>query len=127
MYPTDTPASAEAWLAWFDSTNAPQCRTALCSRYALNALDAEARYHAYGASRPQRNRPKDGRPHPGRTDEGILRCKPHDEPGDDADLRGWFKALGPPPTGRASPSLRVRVFAQIREHMRQRVRPPSAD
>ena len=37
------------------------------------------------------------------------------EHSDDADLRRWFAALGPPPTGRASPLLRASVLAQIEQ------------
>ena len=40
---------------------------------------------------------------------------PEHEHSDDADLRRWFAALGPPPTGRASPLLRASVLAQIEQ------------
>jgi DNA-directed RNA polymerase specialized sigma24 family protein len=42
MDATPSYSSAEAYLAWFQQHKAPQYRAYLCSRYGLNALDADA-------------------------------------------------------------------------------------
>jgi hypothetical protein len=46
MHPMHTPTSAEAWLEWFAVEKQAACRAYLCTRYALNALDAEALINA---------------------------------------------------------------------------------
>jgi hypothetical protein len=42
MHPTPTPATVDTWLEWFDTYKQAACRAFLCTRYHLNALDAEA-------------------------------------------------------------------------------------
>jgi DNA-directed RNA polymerase specialized sigma24 family protein len=42
MISTCDTSTADAWLHWFDTTHRTACRTYLCTRYHLDALDAEA-------------------------------------------------------------------------------------
>jgi hypothetical protein len=46
--------------------------------------------------------------------------KQRQEQSDDLDIRGWFKTLGPPPTGQAPPHLRASVLAQIEQRRARR-------
>jgi DNA-directed RNA polymerase specialized sigma24 family protein len=42
MAPTPAAATVDNWLQWFDTYKQASCRAFLCTRYHLNALDAEA-------------------------------------------------------------------------------------
>jgi DNA-binding CsgD family transcriptional regulator len=42
MIPPQTSAGVDAWLQWFATEKQAACRAYLCTRYHLNALDAEA-------------------------------------------------------------------------------------
>lgn len=42
MSPTHTATTVDAWLEWFATEKQAACRAYLCTRYSLNALDAEA-------------------------------------------------------------------------------------
>lgn len=41
MIPAQPSVSVEAWLQWFEQYHSRQCRTFLCTRYGLDALDAD--------------------------------------------------------------------------------------
>jgi DNA-binding CsgD family transcriptional regulator len=46
MNPTPASTTVEAWLEWFATEKQAACRAYLCTRYSLNALDAEALINA---------------------------------------------------------------------------------
>src|SRR5712691_8014552 len=46
MSPAQEPAAVDAWLQWFATEKQATCRAHLCTRYHLDALDAEALINA---------------------------------------------------------------------------------